>query len=176
MRQACRALWHGDGRNRFFDKSIQLVVFPNGKAGMIGEVRLFVRPCRVQDGACVCAAYTALYCGRIGAGLPRCPSGPQHSSMDGMPTSRYADFICERCVGCLYPAGSVLAPCHAGLRLASLPSQNVGYRPDGDVSPERRRRLAAGPRDAVLPRAKLTTAAPPRRWRACLSQPRSRSS
>lgn len=32
-----RALWHGDGRNRHFDKAVQVVVFGNGKAGMIGE-------------------------------------------------------------------------------------------------------------------------------------------
>ena len=38
--QTGRALWHGDGRNRYFDKSVQFVVFANGKAGMIGEVRI----------------------------------------------------------------------------------------------------------------------------------------
>lgn len=32
-----RALWHGDGRNRHFDKSVQIVVFANGKAGLVGE-------------------------------------------------------------------------------------------------------------------------------------------
>ena len=32
-----RALWHGDGRNRFYDKIIQLVVFENGKAGLLAE-------------------------------------------------------------------------------------------------------------------------------------------
>lgn len=32
-----RQLWHGDGRNRFFDKSIQFIVFDNGKAGFLGE-------------------------------------------------------------------------------------------------------------------------------------------
>jgi carnitine O-acetyltransferase len=32
-----RGLWHGDGRNRFFDKSVQIIVFANGKAGMNGE-------------------------------------------------------------------------------------------------------------------------------------------
>ncbi|CAO3587743.1 unnamed protein product [Absidia cylindrospora] len=32
-----RACWHGDGRNRFFDKPLQFVVFENGKAGFIGE-------------------------------------------------------------------------------------------------------------------------------------------
>ena len=32
-----RALWHGDGRNRFFDKPVQVVVFRNGKAGLVGE-------------------------------------------------------------------------------------------------------------------------------------------
>lgn len=33
-----RNLWHGNGENRFFDKSLQFVVTENGKAGMIGEV------------------------------------------------------------------------------------------------------------------------------------------
>ncbi|RLN89452.1 hypothetical protein BBJ28_00019905, partial [Nothophytophthora sp. Chile5] len=35
--EVARALWHGDGRNRFFDKCVQLVVFENGKAGLLGE-------------------------------------------------------------------------------------------------------------------------------------------
>ena len=30
--------WYGDGRNRYFDKSLQYVVFENGKAGVIIEV------------------------------------------------------------------------------------------------------------------------------------------
>ena len=30
-----RACWHGDGRNRFFDKSMQFVIFDNGKAGAL---------------------------------------------------------------------------------------------------------------------------------------------
>ncbi|KAI8581739.1 hypothetical protein K450DRAFT_171831 [Umbelopsis ramanniana AG] len=32
-----RACWHGDGRNRFFDKPCQFIVFENGKAGFNGE-------------------------------------------------------------------------------------------------------------------------------------------
>ena len=32
-----RALWHGDSRDRWYDKTIELVVFKNGKAGMMGE-------------------------------------------------------------------------------------------------------------------------------------------
>ncbi|KAJ3057991.1 Carnitine O-acetyltransferase mitochondrial, partial [Quaeritorhiza haematococci] len=31
------ACWHGDGRNRFFDKSLQFIIFDNGKAGFNGE-------------------------------------------------------------------------------------------------------------------------------------------
>jgi carnitine O-acetyltransferase len=31
------ACWHGDGRNRFFDKSMQFIIFDNGKAGFNGE-------------------------------------------------------------------------------------------------------------------------------------------
>ena len=32
-----RALWHGDGRNRWFDKTLQFIVFDNAKAGFLGE-------------------------------------------------------------------------------------------------------------------------------------------
>ncbi|KAJ3218879.1 Carnitine O-acetyltransferase mitochondrial [Clydaea vesicula] len=32
-----RACWHGDGKNRFFDKSLQFIIFDNGKAGFNGE-------------------------------------------------------------------------------------------------------------------------------------------
>ena len=35
--QCSRTLWHGDGKNRFFDKSVQIVVCENGVSGMIGE-------------------------------------------------------------------------------------------------------------------------------------------
>ncbi|RKO88367.1 acyltransferase ChoActase/COT/CPT [Blyttiomyces helicus] len=35
--EASRACWHGDGRNRFFDKSLQFIIFENGKAGFNGE-------------------------------------------------------------------------------------------------------------------------------------------
>lgn len=35
--EVSRACWHGDGRNRFFDKSLQFIVFDNGKAGFNGE-------------------------------------------------------------------------------------------------------------------------------------------
>ncbi|KAF1316257.1 Carnitine o-acetyltransferase, partial [Globisporangium splendens] len=35
--EVAHALWHGDGRNRFYDKCIQFAVFENGKAGLLGE-------------------------------------------------------------------------------------------------------------------------------------------
>ncbi|KAI9088521.1 Choline/Carnitine o-acyltransferase-domain-containing protein [Phlyctochytrium arcticum] len=35
--ESSRACWHGDGRNRFFDKPIQFIIFDNGKAGFLGE-------------------------------------------------------------------------------------------------------------------------------------------
>nr|CCA26921.1 choline/Carnitine Oacyltransferase putative [Albugo laibachii Nc14] len=35
--EIARALWHGNGRNRFLDKCIQLFVFRNAKAGLLGE-------------------------------------------------------------------------------------------------------------------------------------------
>ncbi|CAG8541519.1 20175_t:CDS:2, partial [Gigaspora rosea] len=49
------ACWVGDGRNRYFDKSLQFIVFENGRAGFCGE----------------------------------------HSSMDGTPTCRLNDFVCD---------------------------------------------------------------------------------
>lgn len=36
--ELCRASWHGDGRNRYFDKPLQFIVFDNGRAGFMGEV------------------------------------------------------------------------------------------------------------------------------------------
>ena len=38
--ESCRACWHGDGRNRFFDKPLQFIIYDNGKAGFMGEVNL----------------------------------------------------------------------------------------------------------------------------------------
>ena len=35
--EVARGLWHGNGRNRFFDKCVQIIVFENGKAGLVGE-------------------------------------------------------------------------------------------------------------------------------------------
>lgn len=35
--EVSHACWVGDGRNRFYDKSLQFVVFDNGKAGFLGE-------------------------------------------------------------------------------------------------------------------------------------------
>ncbi|KAJ2742057.1 Carnitine O-acetyltransferase mitochondrial [Coemansia sp. BCRC 34301] len=32
-----RVFWHGNGRNRWFDKSLQFIVCDNGKAGFLGE-------------------------------------------------------------------------------------------------------------------------------------------
>ena len=32
-----RALWHGDCRDRWYDKTVELVIFGNGKAGLMGE-------------------------------------------------------------------------------------------------------------------------------------------
>jgi carnitine O-acetyltransferase len=37
--QLCRGGWHGDGRNRFFDKPLQFIIFDNGRAAFNGEVR-----------------------------------------------------------------------------------------------------------------------------------------
>lgn len=56
-----RALWHGDGRNRYFDKPVQIVVFRNGKAGLVGEHSMMdgmpVRGGGVVGGCCCCCRY-----------------------------------------------------------------------------------------------------------------------
>ncbi|KAJ9060709.1 Carnitine O-acetyltransferase mitochondrial, variant 2 [Entomophthora muscae] len=53
--EAARCCWHGNGFNRFYDKSLQFIVFDNGVAGFNGE----------------------------------------HSRMDGTPTCRLNDYICD---------------------------------------------------------------------------------
>ena len=100
--QACRALWHGDGRNRFFDKSIQLIVFSNGKAGFNGEV--CARPVQPPVGS-------ASPRGADARSFPSpCDSSHQHSSMDGMPTSRFSEFLCDSLAKGQIDHGSSAAP------------------------------------------------------------------
>ncbi|KAG0306958.1 Carnitine O-acetyltransferase mitochondrial [Dissophora globulifera] len=52
--EVSRACWHGDGRNRFFDKSLQFIVFENGKAGFMGEHSTMdgTPTCRLNDYVC----------------------------------------------------------------------------------------------------------------------------
>ncbi|RCH95063.1 Carnitine O-acetyltransferase mitochondrial [Rhizopus azygosporus] len=49
-----RACWHGDGRNRFFDKPLQFIVFDNGKAGFMGEHSCMdgTATCRLNEYVC----------------------------------------------------------------------------------------------------------------------------
>lgn len=73
-----RACLHGDGKNRWFDKPVQFLVFANGRAGFIGEVR----------GA---------------AGVPHLPGVStrlttrcvvhQHSGMDGTLTAAMTNYV-----------------------------------------------------------------------------------
>ncbi|KAI8391675.1 acyltransferase ChoActase/COT/CPT [Radiomyces spectabilis] len=52
--QLSRACWHGDGRNRFFDKPVQFIVFENGKAGFMGEHSCMdgTATCRLNEFVC----------------------------------------------------------------------------------------------------------------------------
>lgn len=56
--QASRGCWHGNGYNRFYDKSLQFIVFENGVAGFNGEhSRMDGTPtCRLNDYICLCIA------------------------------------------------------------------------------------------------------------------------
>ncbi|KAL7316841.1 Carnitine O-acetyltransferase mitochondrial [Mucor circinelloides] len=50
----CRACWHGDGRNRYFDKPLQFIVFDNGRAGFMGEHSCMdgTATCRLNEYVC----------------------------------------------------------------------------------------------------------------------------
>ncbi|CAO3678708.1 unnamed protein product [Rhizopus stolonifer] len=52
--EGSRACWHGDGRNRFFDKPLQFIVFENGKAGFAGEHSCMdgMATCRLNEYVC----------------------------------------------------------------------------------------------------------------------------
>ncbi|KAF9433454.1 Carnitine O-acetyltransferase mitochondrial [Entomortierella beljakovae] len=56
--EVSRACWHGDGANRFFDKSLQFIVFENGKAGFNGEHSTMdgTPTCRLNDYVCTTLA------------------------------------------------------------------------------------------------------------------------
>ncbi|KAI8391602.1 acyltransferase ChoActase/COT/CPT [Radiomyces spectabilis] len=52
--EGSRACWHGDGRNRFYDKPLQFIVFENGKAGFMGEHSCMdgTATCRLNEYVC----------------------------------------------------------------------------------------------------------------------------
>ncbi|CAO3608677.1 unnamed protein product [Cunninghamella blakesleeana] len=52
--EGIRECWHGDGRNRFFDKPLQFIVFDNGKAGFLGEHSCMdgTATCRLNEYVC----------------------------------------------------------------------------------------------------------------------------
>ena len=51
VQQTARALLHGTGHNRWYDKTMQFIVFENGKAGFLGEV---------CPSVCVVAVFSAM--------------------------------------------------------------------------------------------------------------------
>ncbi|KAG2233710.1 hypothetical protein INT48_007687, partial [Thamnidium elegans] len=52
--ELCRASWHGDGRNRYFDKPLQFIVYENGRAGFMGEHSCMdgTATCRLNEYVC----------------------------------------------------------------------------------------------------------------------------
>ncbi|RUS16391.1 hypothetical protein BC937DRAFT_91265 [Endogone sp. FLAS-F59071] len=78
-----RACWHGDGRNRYYDKSLQFIVFENGKAGFMGEVWF-------KNGGLRLTLEMKINCDEA---LDK--TIPKHSSMDGTPTSRLNDYVLD---------------------------------------------------------------------------------
>ncbi|KAI9475423.1 MAG: acyltransferase ChoActase/COT/CPT [Benjaminiella poitrasii] len=76
--EGSRACWHGDGRNRFFDKPLQFIVFENGKAGFMGEHSCMdgTATCRLNEYVC-----DGLHRNKIDHGSTEVRSGipkPQH--------------------------------------------------------------------------------------------------
>lgn len=55
LEERAHQYWHGDGKNRWYDKPVQFIINDNGTAGFMGE----------------------------------------HSMMDGTPTHRLNDYVCE---------------------------------------------------------------------------------
>ncbi|CAG8458610.1 2849_t:CDS:2 [Acaulospora morrowiae] len=66
------ACWVGDGRNRFFDKSLQFIIFENGKAGFCGEHSSMdgTPTCRLNDFIC-----TSIANNKVNHGSPNVRSG-----------------------------------------------------------------------------------------------------
>ncbi|KAL7750452.1 Carnitine O-acetyltransferase mitochondrial [Sorochytrium milnesiophthora] len=88
-----RLLWHGDGRNRFFDKSLQFIVFENGKAGFNGEHSMMDA---TPTGRLCEWVLTSLDQGRVDHGTPTSTaqlSRPQRLEFTLTPTLR--DAIAE---------------------------------------------------------------------------------
>ncbi|KAI9033447.1 Choline/Carnitine o-acyltransferase-domain-containing protein [Hyaloraphidium curvatum] len=53
--EVARACWHGDGQNRWFDKSFQLIAFANGKCGFNGEHSMMDATPTARLGDFICA-------------------------------------------------------------------------------------------------------------------------
>ncbi|KAI9248557.1 acyltransferase ChoActase/COT/CPT [Phascolomyces articulosus] len=69
--ESCRACWHGDGRNRFFDKPVQFIIYDNGKAGFMGEHAMMdgTATCRLNEYVCDVVAKTAVSDVQVNNGL-----------------------------------------------------------------------------------------------------------
>ncbi|KAI9357871.1 acyltransferase ChoActase/COT/CPT [Pilaira anomala] len=52
--ELCRASWHGDGQNRYFDKPLQFIVYNNGRAAFMGEHSCMdgTATCRLNEYVC----------------------------------------------------------------------------------------------------------------------------
>ncbi|KAI8142895.1 acyltransferase ChoActase/COT/CPT [Fennellomyces sp. T-0311] len=70
--EGSRACWHGDGRNRFFDKPCQFIVFENGKAGFMGEHAMMdgTATCRLNEFVCDVVSKTPPEQLQVNAALP----------------------------------------------------------------------------------------------------------
>ncbi|KAI9146560.1 acyltransferase ChoActase/COT/CPT [Paraphysoderma sedebokerense] len=51
LEEKSKVCWHGDGRNRFYDKTLQFIVCENGKSGFLGEHSMMdgTPTCRLND-------------------------------------------------------------------------------------------------------------------------------
>jgi carnitine O-acetyltransferase len=70
--ERARQMWHGDGVNRFYDKTLQFVVLPDGHAGFLGEHAL-------ADGA-----PTSRLCSEVASAARRSLASSTEASVAGL--------------------------------------------------------------------------------------------
>lgn len=128
-RQACDQLLHGDGGNRWYDKSFSLIVFADGTAGLNGE------HCRL-DGTTII---------KLIDGILEAPEQPRSDSSSPVPAAERIEFVLDDALRTdITDAASVFAA-HAAAtvtRTVSIPHFTSTRAKQLQVSPDAFAQLA----------------------------------